>query len=87
MRISKHYKVLTAISLCNNDAVRKLFFKSGKNIVSLAAVFRLVMQRSSPEGEERCVTSLKMAAKYTRQNGFLYFGVLTCISNLCKVGS
>ena len=34
-------------------------------IVSFAAVFRLVTQRSSLPGEERCVTSLKTAAKET----------------------
>ena len=33
-------------------------------LVSFAAVFRLVTQRSSP-GEERCMASLKTAAKET----------------------
>ena len=39
------------------------------DLISFAAVFRLVTQRSSPQtavcGEERCVTSLKTAAKET----------------------
>ena len=34
-------------------------------VVSLAAVFSLVTQRSSPGGEERCVTRLKTAARET----------------------
>ena len=55
-----------------------------RSVVSFAAVFRLVTQRSSPQtligerhvvrkkaavcGEERCVTSLKTAAKETRRS-------------------
>ena len=38
--------------------------EAGTHIVSLAAVFSIVTQRSS--GEERCVTILKTAARETR---------------------
>ena len=41
---------------------------SWRYVVSLAAVFSIVTQRSSPQnGEERCVTILKSAARETRR--------------------
>ena len=52
------------------DGTNLSFHLSGMIVVSFAAVFRLVTQRSSPQtavcGEERCVTSLKTAGKETR---------------------
>ena len=48
------------------------------NIVSLAAVFSIVTQRSSPQqavcGEERCVMILKTAARETIINTAKQFG-------------
>ena len=38
------------------------------NLVSFAAVIRVVTQRSSPLTEQRCVTTLITAAKETRWN-------------------
>ena len=44
----------------------------GHSVVSLAAVFSIVTQRSSPQcGEERCVTILKTAARETSHSGLL----------------
>ena len=45
------------------------YVKEGLNLVSLAAVIRVVTQRPSPlVGGERCVTTLITAAKETRLN-------------------
>ena len=40
----------------------KITKRSVTHVVSYAAVFSVVTQRSSPRGEERCVTTLKTAA-------------------------
>ena len=41
-------------------------FKAGLSIVYYKAVFGVVTQRSSPLGEERCVTTLKTAVWQSR---------------------
>ena len=46
-------------------------------LVSLAAVFSLVTQRSSPQNKERCVTRLKTAARESSVMPEWYF-VYTC---------
>ena len=47
--------------------IKKRRIKTTSSVVSLAAVFSLVTQRSSPLlcGEERCVMRLKTAARET----------------------
>ena len=47
--------------------VDQFFFFFGANLVCYTAVFSVVTQRSS-SGEERCVTTLKMAVQQTRAN-------------------
>ena len=78
-------------------------FPSTLRLVSFAAVFRLVTQRSSPQtaaffrttclspisvcGEERCVTSLKTAAKETTlrlENWFKNATITAVILDLCS---
>ena len=50
-----------------NDACEKDFviLRVPVGVVSFAAVFRVVMQRSYPQGEERCVKTLKTGCEET----------------------
>ena len=67
--VLKKQVISKLLLLWDNDRYEQKDTLSLLHLVSFAAVFRLVTQRSSPHaavcGEERCVTSLTTAAKET----------------------